>query len=117
MEKITQLKAVEFVLDNAEITLPEDVREKLVSIKTSLEKKAKADRAPSPEVKENAKLRQTILDTMEVGKDYRINDLIAIVPGLETASTHKVSALLTPLKRDGLIERKEIKRVAYFSKV
>ena len=56
------------------------------------------------------------LQTMEEGKDYRINDLIAVVPGLETASTHKVSALLTPLKRDGLIERKEIKRVAYFSK-
>ena len=116
MEKMTQLKAVEFVLDNAEITLPEDVREKLDAIKTSLEKKAKADRAPSPEVKENAKLRKAILDTMEVGKDYRINDLIAIVPGLETASTHKVSALLTPMKRDGLIVRREIKRVAYFSK-
>ncbi len=116
MEKMTQLKAVEFVLDNAEITLPNDVREKLDSIKSALEKKAKADRAPSPEVKENAKLRDAILATMEEGKDYRINDLIAIVPGLETASTHKVSALLTPLKRDGLIVRKEIKRVAYFSK-
>ena len=117
MEKMTQLKAVTYVLDNPEISLPDDVREKLVAIETSLEKKAKADRAPSPEVKENAKLRKAILDTMEVGKDYRINDLIAVVPGLETASTHKVSALLTPLKRDGLIERKEIKRVAYFSKV
>jgi hypothetical protein len=67
-------------------------------------------------LKEAAKLRKAILDTMEVGKDYRINDLIAIVPGLETASTHKVSALLTPMKRDGLVVRKEIKRVAYFSK-
>lgn len=27
MEKMTQLKAVEFVLNNAEITLPDDVRE------------------------------------------------------------------------------------------
>jgi hypothetical protein len=54
---------------------------------------------------------------MEPGKLYRINDLIAVVPGLETASSHKVSALLTPLKRDGLVERVEVKRVAWFRKV
>lgn len=113
--KVTYKSAVEFVLKNCE-GIPAPEREKLEALVKSLEKRATAPRAPSPEVKENAKLRQAILDTMVEGKDYSINDLIAVVPGLATASSHKVSALLTPLKNDGKIIRVEIKRKAYFRK-
>jgi hypothetical protein len=116
-EKITQKSALEFVVATYGEQLPVEVKEKVESLIKSLEKKANAPRAVSAEVKENAKLREAILDTMEPGKLYRINDLIAVVPGLETASSHKVSALLTPLKRDGLVERVEVKRVAWFRKV
>ena len=65
---------------------------------------------------EDALLRQAILDNMEEGREYTINDLIREIPGLYTASTHHVAALLTPLKRDGLVIRKEINRKAFFSK-
>jgi len=116
-EKITQKSALEFVIATYGEQLPTDVKDKVESLIKSLEKKANAPRAVSAEVKENAKLREAILATMEPGKLYRINDLIAVVPGLETASSHKVSALLTPLKRDGLVERVEVKRVAWFRKV
>jgi hypothetical protein len=115
--KMTQAKAIDFVLATYGEVLPADVKGKIEDIAKSLEKKANAPRAQSAEVKENAKLRQAILDTMVVGQRYRISDLIAKVPGLETASTHKVSALLTPMKNNGLIIREEEKRIAYFRKV
>ena len=114
--KMTQAKAIEFVLATYGEVLPADVKGKIEDIGKSLEKKATAPRAQSAEVKENAKLREEILKYMEPDKAYRINDLIALVPGLATASTHKVSALLTPMKRDGLVIREEVKRVAYFRK-
>lgn len=114
--KMTQAKAIDFVLDTYGEALPADVKGKIEEIGKALVKKANAPRAQSAEVKENAKLRQAILDTMEEGKRYRISDLIAKVPGLETASTHKVSALLTPLKNNGLVIREEEKRIAYFRK-
>ena len=114
--KMTQAKAIDFVLATYGEALPADVKGKIEDIAKSLEKKANAPRAQSAEVKENAKLREEILAYMEPGKAYRINDLIALVPGLATASTHKVSALLTPMKRDGLVIREEVKRVAYFRK-
>ena len=115
-EKMTQKSALEFVIATYGEELPADVKGKVESLIKSLENKANAPRAVSAEVKENAKLRQAILDTMEPGKLYRICDLIAKVPGLETASSHKVSALLTPLKNNGSIERVEVKRVAHFRK-
>ena len=115
-EKMTQIKAIEYVIATYGEEMPADVKGKIEEIGKSLTKKANAPRAVSAEVKENAKLRQAILDTMEIGKRYRISDLIAKVPGLETASTHKVSALLTPLKNNGLVIREEEKRIAYFRK-
>ena len=115
--KMTQAKAIEFVLATYGEVLPADVKGKIEEIGKALVKKANAPRAQSAEVKENAKLRKAILDTMVVGQRYRISDLISKVPGLETASTHKVSALLTPLKNNGSIVREEVKRVAYFRKV
>lgn len=114
--KMTQAKAIDFVLDTYGEALPADVKGKIEEIGKALVKKANAPRAQSAEVKENAKLRQAILDTMEEGKLYRICDLIAKVPGLETASSHKVSALLTPMKNNGLVVREEVKRVAHFRK-
>ena len=116
-DKMTQKKAIEFILANATVNgepIPADVENKLKEMKDALEKRAKAPRAPSAEVKENAKLREAILANMESGKLYSIPDLIAKVPELATASSHKVSALLTPLKNDGKVVREEIKRKAYF---
>ena len=116
MEKMTQVKAIEFVLATYAEGMPEDVKSKLEGLRDSLVKRASAPRAPSAEVKENAKLREAILAAMVEGELYSIPDLIRVVPELATASSHKVSALLTPLKNDGKVVREEIKRKAYFRK-
>lgn len=112
---MTQKNAINYVLDNY-ADLPEDVRAKFKDMLTSLEKKANAPRNPSPDVIANKGLREDILKAMEPDKFYTISDLVALVPTLAGASTHKVSALLTPMKREGLVVREEIKRKAYFKK-
>lgn len=111
--KVTQKIAIGYVLENCE--LPEEIKEKFESMLVALDKKSNAPRNPSPEVIENKGLRNAILKGMEVGKAYTIGDLIACIPELAGCSTHRVSALLTPLKREGVIVRTEIKRKAYFS--
>lgn len=114
MEKITQKSAIQYVLDNYD--LPTEYVEKFNAMLVALDKKASAPRNPSADVIANKGLRVAILDAMVEGKLYSINDLIALVPELATASSHKVSALLTPMKREGLVIREEVKRKAYFRK-
>lgn len=117
MEKITNKSALEFVLAAYGEEMPVDVSDKLKAMIVSLDKRAKAPRNPSAEVLANKALRVAIVNAMEPDKWYSINDLISAVPELATASVHKVSALLTPLKNEGLVERTEIKRKAHFRKV
>lgn len=114
--KVTQKSAIEYVLATYGEEMPIDIVDKFKSMIVALEKKSNAPRNPSADVIANKGLRKDILEAMEVGKRYTINDLIAIVPSLAGATSHKVSALLTPMKREGLIVREEIKRKAYFSK-
>ena len=57
-----------------------------------------------------------ILDFMEVGKKYTISELMKEVVELADLSNQRVSALVRQLKDDGLVERTEEKRKAYFSK-
>lgn len=116
MEKITQKSAIQYALDNYGETMPTEIVEKFNAMLVALDKKATAPRNPSADVIANKSLREDILNSMEEGKLYSINDLIALVPSLATASSHKVSALLTPMKREGLIIREEVKRKAYFRK-
>ena len=53
---------------------------------------------------------------MEVGKKYTITDLMKEVVELADLSNQRVSALVRQLKEEGLVERTEEKRKAYFSK-
>ena len=80
--------------------------------------KKNANKASKPTKKqvENADLRAVILDSMEDGKQYTITDLIKSVPELADESNQRVSALVRQLKEAHLVNREEIKRVAYFSK-
>lgn len=116
MEKITNKSTIEYVIATYGEEMPTEYIEKLKAMLVALDKRAKAPRNPSAEVLANKALRGAILEAMETEKWYTINDLITAVPELATASVHKVSALLTPMKNEGLIERTEIKRKAHFRK-
>ena len=114
-DKMTNSKALAFVLGMEGI--PADVREKLVNIKASIDKKNSAERKPTATQTENVGLKSAILGGMESGKAYTIGDLMKAIPELADLTNQRVSALVRQLKDDGLVVREEIKRKAYFTKV
>lgn len=114
-EKMTNSKALAFVLGMEGI--PTDVREKLVNIKASIDKKNSAERKPTATQTENVGLKVAILEGMESGKAYTIGDLMKEIPALADLTNQRVSALVRQLKDEGLVTREEVKRKAYFTKV
>lgn len=114
-DKMTNSKALAFVLGMEGI--PSDVREKLVNIKASIDKKNSAERKPTATQTENVGLKSAILVGMASGKAYTIGDLMKEIPALADLTNQRVSALVRQLKDEGLVTREEIKRKAYFTKV
>lgn len=114
-EKMTQKNAIAYVLDNCEI--PSDVKEKLVSMKASLEKKSakSGERKPTKTQIANEGFKQVILDNMEQGRLYTVTEITKEMPFDEELSSQRVSALVRQLKESGSIVRTEEKRKAYFS--
>ena len=114
-DKMTNSKALAFVLGMEGI--PTDVREKLVNIKASIDKKNSAERKPTATQTENVGLKVAILEGMESGNAYTIGDLMKEIPALADLTNQRVSALVRQLKDEGLVTREEVKRKAYFTKV
>ena len=114
-DKMTNSKALAFVLGMEGI--PTDVREKLVNIKASIDKKNSAERKPTATQTENVGLKSAILVGMASGKAYTIGDLMKEIPALADLTNQRVSALVRQLKDEGLVTREEVKRKAYFTKV
>ena len=79
-----------------------------------LSKKNSTDKKPTATQLANEGIKTAILNHMEVGKGYTITDFIKSVAECAELSTPKVSALVKQLKDDGIIERYEEKRKAYF---
>lgn len=75
------------------------------------------DKAPTKTQVENEKLKNAILNCMEIGTRYTITDLMTVVPELNGKSNQKVNSLITQMKNDGKVERIYEKRVAYFTLV
>lgn len=75
----------------------------------------KSDRKPTKAQKANEAIKDEILVLLADGKARTIAEITAEVVALEGASPQKVSALLTQLKKSGIVMREEIKRKAYFS--
>ena len=115
MTKLTNVKAIEFVIANC-TDLPTEVVEKLEKMKASFEKKASGERKPTATQKANEGLKTAILNYMEPNVLYSVAQLAKEVPELVKigATGQKVSALVKQLKDAGLVKRVEEKRKAFF---
>ena len=115
MTKMTQKNAIAYVLEHCDV--PKDVEEKLMSMKTQLEKKSSksGERKPTKTQVANEGFKATILENMEHGRLYTITELTKEIPFGEELSSQRVSALVRQLKDSGKVVRTEEKRKAYFS--
>lgn len=113
MEKMTNVKAIDYVLANAE--LPTDVAEKLQKMKEQFVKKNSKDRKPTANQTENVGFKADILEYLATVDKATITDLMKGVPSLADLSNQRVSAIVRQLKDSGEVVREEIKRKAYFS--
>ena len=113
MEKITNVKALSYILTNCE--LPEEVKSKVEAMKASYEKKASAERKPTPTQTENANFKEAILAFLADGNKYTVSDMMKGIPPIAELSNQRVSAIVRGMKESGEVIRKEEKRKAYFS--
>ena len=113
MEKMTNVKALDYVLTNCS-NLPEAVRAKVEAMKASFEKKASADRKLTPIQQENMGHKQEILNLLADGNQYTITDIMKGIPSLSDLSNQRVSAIVRQMTLSGEVVRVEDKRKAYF---
>ena len=114
MEKITNVKALNYVLANCELT--DEVREKVEKMKAQFEKKNSSEKKPTANQVANQAIVEGILAEMEEGVLYTITDMIKSLPSCADLTNQKVSALIKPLLGIS-IERVEDKRKAFFKKI
>ena len=114
MEKMTNVKALNYVLANCELT--DEVREKVEKMKAQFEKKNSSEKKPTANQVANQAIVEGILAEMEEGVLYTITDMIKSLPSCADLTNQKVSALIKPLLGIS-IERVEDKRKAFFKKI
>ena len=113
MEKITNVKALAYVLENC--TLTEEVKAKLEKMKAQFEKKNSAEKKPTATQVANEGIKNVILETLDE-KSMTITEMQKANSELAELSNQKISALLKQMTENGSVKREEIKRKAYFSK-
>ena len=113
MEKMTNVKALAYVLENYELTT--EVKEKLEKMKIQFEKKNSAEKKPTATQIANEGIKNIILETL-CEKSMTITEMQKSNSELAELSNQKISALLKQMTESGSIKREEIKRKAYFSK-
>ncbi len=114
MEKMTNVKALDYVLANCELT--DEVREKVEKMKLQFEKKNSSEKKPTAQQVANAAIQTAILEGMEPNRLYTITELIKEVPACNDLTNQRVSAIVRGMLGIS-IERVEEKRKAYFRKI
>ena len=109
MEKMTNVKALAFAIENGEF--PTEVTEKLKAIKASFEKKSASKKATKTQ-EANVGIKDEIVEFLADGKSYTATE---IMKGIGLESIQKVSALLKQLKDEGKIVKTMDKKKALFS--
>ena len=113
MEKMTNVKALAYVLENYDLTT--EVKEKLEKMKIQFEKKNSAEKKPTATQIANEGIKNIIFETLSE-KSMTITEMQKSNSELAELSNQKISALLKQMTESGSVKREEIKRKAYFSK-
>ena len=110
MTKMTYAVALDVAIN---AVADDAVKEKLTALKAQLAKKSSGERKPTATQKENVGFKDAILAGLGDG-DYTVTDIMKSVDEVSNLSNQRVSALVRQMVADGILEREEIKRKAYF---
>lgn len=122
-KKITYAQALNTVLNNENIVLASDVREKLEALLASVSKKSGEKKDTAQQV-ENATMVERIYQEMEADRIYSIAELIKELPVVadfntnheNDMSTQRMANLLRTLVEDGRVIKTTEKRRVYYTK-
>ena len=111
--KMTNKGALQFVLDTYDV--PAEVAEKLKSMVAQLEKKSGAERKPTARQVENTKVKEKIASQMEPNVLYTVGEMLKKFETTEDMTSQRLTALLTQMAEDGLVEKTKDKGKSLFS--
>lgn len=122
-KKITYAQALHTVLDNENIVLASDVREKLEALLASVSKKS-GERKETAQQVENAEMGERIYQEMEANRTYSIAELLKELPVVadfnanheNDMTTQRIANLLRTLVEDGRVIKTTEKRRVYYTK-
>jgi len=122
-KKITYAQALNTVLNNTDIVLADDVREKLEALLASVSKKS-ADKKATEQQAENAEMVELIYQQMEFNRTYSIAELLKELPVVadfnqkheNDMSTQRMANLLKTLVDAGKVVKTTEKRRVYYTK-
>lgn len=122
-KKITYAQALNTVLNNENITLASDVREKLEALLASVSKKSGEKKDTAQQV-ENAAMVERIYQEMEANRTYSIAELLKELPVVSDynqkheneMSTQRMANLLKTLVDGGKVIKTTEKRRVYYTK-
>lgn len=118
-DKMTNVKALSYVLDTFGDELPEDVKTKIEAIKAQTAKKnSGTSKADVARAKAKASKGEEILAEMNPTKGYRVKDMIAELPCLAVDRTVWNSSMVTSILRNlveaGRLTNEKIKGESYY---
>lgn len=122
-KKITYAQALHTVLDNENIVLASDVREKLEALLASVSKKS-GERKDTAQQVENAEMVERIYQEMEANRTYSIAELLKELPVVadfnakheNDMTMQRIANLLKTLVEDGRVIKTTEKRRVYYTK-
>lgn len=114
--KMTNKKALEFVMETYKDTLPKEVKEKLEKMVEQLDKKSGTDRKPTKVQQENETYKELILDMMTETKLMTVTEIQKAIPEFADFSNQKVASLVKQLKDAEKLDKVIEKGRSYFSK-
>ena len=114
-KKITKMQKFEMLSQLAEVKSNPMLIEFIEHEMDLLAKKNSGERKPTATQKANATLKQGIVQDMTMkGEFTTITDMTKTFPSCMGLSAPKVSAMVSQLVKEGLVQRIEVKRRAYF---
>ena len=113
--KTTNKSALQYVLDNYDV--PAEIAAKIQGMITQFEKKSGAERKPTARQVENAKVKEKIAAQMEPNVLYTVGEMLKSFDTTEDMTSQRLSALLSQMVDDGLVEKSKDKNKSLFSLV